>query len=58
MMLGKKLRQLLRDTDGASAIEYAFLCSLIMLAIVGAVSGVANETIDMWDFVRTKVTSS
>jgi pilus assembly protein Flp/PilA len=38
-----KAIQFIRDEDGISAIEYALLGSLIALAIIAAVSGLATK---------------
>jgi pilus assembly protein Flp/PilA len=38
-----KASQFIRDEDGISAIEYALLGSLIALAIIAAVSGLATK---------------
>lgn len=42
-------------TRGASAVEYAFIISLIVLAMIAALTEVANKTIGKWDFVRNEV---
>lgn len=36
-----------RDEQGATAIEYALIASLIFLAVVGAVVGVGQAVIDV-----------
>ena len=48
---------LLRCERGATAIEYGLILALIALAIISAVTNVANKTITMWDNVATEVTS-
>jgi pilus assembly protein Flp/PilA len=53
-----KLRQLLADTEGATVVEYGLIISLIILAIVGAVTGVATTTTDMWNNVAEVVTNN
>jgi pilus assembly protein Flp/PilA len=40
---------------GATAVEYGLILALIVLAIMGAVSNVANKTIGMWNNVATEV---
>lgn len=50
-------RGLFRCERGATAIEYGLIIALIFLAIVGAVSSVADKTIGMWDHVETEVTA-
>lgn len=46
---------LVRCERGATAVEYGLILALICLAIVGAMSNVANKTIGMWNNVATEV---
>lgn len=48
---------LLRCERGATAIEYGLILALITLAIISAVTNVADKTINMWDNVATEVTN-
>jgi pilus assembly protein Flp/PilA len=52
------LKRLLRDNRGATAIEYGLIVALIVIAIIVAVQGVANETNGLWAVVTSKVTTS
>ena len=52
------IKQLLRNTRGATAIEYGLIVSLIVIAIIVAVQGVADETNGLWAFVTSKVTAN
>ena len=49
------LSRLARDQRGATAVEYALIISLIVIAIVTALRGVADTTIGMWNNVSTTV---
>jgi pilus assembly protein Flp/PilA len=49
------LAKLLRDTKAATAVEYALIVSLIVLAIIGGVNAVAGRTTSMWDNVSASV---
>jgi pilus assembly protein Flp/PilA len=49
------VRRLLRDTRGATAIEYGLIVSLIVIAMFGALRGVADENNGMWAKVRNEV---
>jgi pilus assembly protein Flp/PilA len=49
------LRRLLHDEQGATAIEYALIVSLIFLAIVFSVSLVATKTTNMWTNISNHV---
>jgi pilus assembly protein Flp/PilA len=52
----RRLRELLQDRRGATAVEYGLILSLIFLAMVAAVRGVATETTSMWNNVSNAVT--
>ena len=44
-----------KDERGATAVEYGLILALIFLAVVGAVAGVADVTIEMWTNVSEAV---
>ena len=50
--------RILRDDRGATAIEYGLIVSLIVIAIIGAMQGVADENTGLWAFVTNRVTSN
>lgn len=50
--------RLVRDESGASAVEYGLIISLVILAMVGALSQVAGSTISMWNRVEANVTTA
>ena len=52
------LKDLFRDTRGATAVEYGLIVSMIVLAMIGALQGVAGETIAMWDGISEEVISA
>ena len=52
------LNELVRDEAGATAVEYGLILALIVLAMVGALSSVADGTIDMWNDVATKTSEA
>jgi len=49
------IMQLLRDNRGATAIEYGLIVALIVIAIIVAVQGVANETNGLWATVTANI---
>lgn len=49
------LQRLRRDQRGATALEYGMIISLIVIAAVPAISGVADETVQMWGFVEDTI---
>jgi pilus assembly protein Flp/PilA len=46
------------DKKGATVVEYGLIVSLIIIAIVGAVNGVASTTTDMWNNVSSIVVNN
>jgi len=46
---------LLRCQRGATAIEYGFILSLVVLAIIAALSTFAGKTTGMWNNVAAEV---
>ena len=51
-MRGHFFKMLLRDTRGATAIEYGLLAAVIVRARPAALQGLANETYPMWGDVE------
>ena len=49
------LRALSLDKRGATAIEYGLIAALVVVAMLTALSGLANITLGMWTNVATKV---
>jgi pilus assembly protein Flp/PilA len=47
------LTRLFRDEHGATAVEYGLILAMIVLAMMAALNGVANETIKMWGTVQS-----
>ena len=54
-MRGHFFKKLLRDTRGATAIEYGLIAALIVVAMMAALQGLANETITMWGNVESSM---
>ena len=50
-------KRLLRDDRGATAVEYGLIVALIVIAMMGALRGVANENTGLWAVVTQKVTA-
>ena len=53
----KFMRQILREEAGAAAVEYGLIVSLIVLAMLTALSGVADSNTRMWNTVQQKITA-
>ena len=52
------LRSLRQDTRGTSAVEYAIICAMIVIAIVSAVRGLGSQSGGVWGNVATKATNA
>jgi pilus assembly protein Flp/PilA len=48
---------LLRNEDGATAVEYAVMLAMILMAVVGAIGSVGAETGGMWSGIMTRLTA-
>lgn len=46
---------MLRDERGATAVEYGLIVSLVVLAMIGALTQVAGTTTTMWNDVSEEV---
>jgi len=51
-------RDLAHDQRGATAVEYGLIVALIVLAMIGALQGVADANSSMWNNVSNKVADS
>lgn len=47
----------LRDQDGATAVEYAVLLALILLAIITSVQAVGSQSGGMWGSTKSSLDS-
>jgi pilus assembly protein Flp/PilA len=50
-----KFRKILKDTRGATAIEYGLIAALIAVAAITAMSGLGNQLNDTLTEVTTKM---
>ncbi len=50
--------KLIRDIKGASAVEYALICALIVLAMIAGLNAVAGRTTTMWGDVSDNVSEA
>ncbi len=53
-----KLKNLLRDESGATAIEYAFIIALVGIALMVSLSTLADSTSTMYRFIASNVNNS
>lgn len=47
----EKFASLPSDHEGATAVEYALIASLIVIAMIGALRGMASRTSEIWGYV-------
>jgi pilus assembly protein Flp/PilA len=50
--------KLVRDIKAATAVEYALICALIVLAMIAGLNAVVGQTITMWNGVSENVDKS
>jgi len=53
-MLTTFFRTIKDDTSGATAVEYGLIVALIVVAMLVALQGVAEVTLDVWDHVESE----
>ncbi|MEM7316431.1 MAG: Flp family type IVb pilin [Planctomycetota bacterium] len=46
--LGMAFYRLLSEEEGATAVEYAVILALILMAIIAGISTVGGGTLDLW----------
>ncbi len=51
----RRLKDLVKDTRGATAVEYGLILALIFFAMIAALQGVATQNTKMWNNVSEKV---
>jgi pilus assembly protein Flp/PilA len=52
------LTRLFQDEQGATAVEYGLICAMIVLAMITALSSVANENNKKWGVVDAAMQSA
>jgi pilus assembly protein Flp/PilA len=56
--MARKLYAHLRNSKGATAIEYGLIVALVVIACVGSMTLLAGRIIVMWNFVSTTVVNA
>jgi len=54
----KRLLQFAANDQGATAVEYAVMLSLIVLVLLGSAALVGQRTHGMWSSIQTNLTDS
>lgn len=49
-----RFKQFIANTAGASTVEMGLICGLVILAMLGALNNLSNETNSMWNTVSSK----
>jgi pilus assembly protein Flp/PilA len=52
------IRRIARCEQGATAVEYGLIASLIVIAMLVALTNVADTTTGMWNMVSNKVSNA
>ena len=52
------LARLARDAKGATAIEYGLILALIVIGIIGAISGLGDGVLSAWQSMANTVRSA
>ena len=55
MRVRNKVREFIRNDEGATAIEYAMIASLLSVAILTAVVALGSGTDSMFGYVMSKI---
>jgi pilus assembly protein Flp/PilA len=55
MFGSQHFQKLLRDNRGATAIEYGLIVGLLVIGIIVALEGVADENTGLWAVLTEKV---
>lgn len=54
----RTIARIMRDSRGATAIEYGLILGLVVIAMIVGLSAMADSTIGMWNTVNTKVSQA
>jgi pilus assembly protein Flp/PilA len=52
-----RIIRFLRDEEAATAVEYAVMLAMIIIAIIGAIGSVGAKTGGMWGGIQTSLTA-
>ena len=58
MQVINMLRRLLHESRGATAVEYGLIVALLVIAIITAMKGVANQNTGLWAVVDGSITTA
>lgn len=52
------LRRLIRNSKGATAIEYGLIAALVAVAAIAAMKGLGNQLTNTFNNTKTKISAS
>ena len=52
------ISRILRDENGATAVEYGLILALVFLAMIGAVRTFGQNAITMWNNISTTISNT
>ncbi len=58
MMTVTRIRRFLEDEQGPTAVEYAVMLALVLVAVIGAVNAVGNATSTKWQDNATQISNA
>jgi pilus assembly protein Flp/PilA len=54
----RNVRRFLQDEQGPTAVEYAVMLALVLLAVISAINAVGSSTSAMWQQDANKINSA
>jgi len=54
----ERIRQILRDSEGATAVEYAVLLAMIIVAAITSIGAVGTQTGALWSSIQTGLSTA
>lgn len=58
MKIASFVRQFVADESGPTAVEYAVMLALVLMAVISAINAVGNSTSAMWQNDANKINSA
>ncbi len=49
------IRRFLKDTEAATAVEYAVMLALILMSVITAIGTVGSQTGGLWSSIKTQI---
>lgn len=54
----RKIRRFLTATDGPTAVEYAVLLAMILMAVITSIAAVGTQTSGLWSTIQTGLSNA